>query len=345
MRPPDSLLSQRPHRRWNALRDEWVLVSPDRNLRPWQGAAESIVLPALPPYEPGCSLCPGNMRANGERNPSYSSTYVFQNDFPALLPEIKPATVSAHPLLRSEAQAGECRVVCYSPRHDLTLAALSEAGVQSVIDTWAEQTVQLERSWRWVQIFENRGELMGASNPHPHGQIWAGEALPTEVAKEFEQQRLWFAARGVPLLQEYGELEASRGERVVSESAHWLALVPWWAAWPFELLLLPRRSVQRLPDLDPAERSDLAKILGALLRGYDRLFEIPFPYSFGWHGAPPGVETPDACQLHAHFFPPLLRSASVRKFMVGYELLAEVQRDLTPEQATQRLRAAMQLLP
>ncbi len=229
-------------------------------------------------------------------------------------------------------------MVCFSPRHDLSLAELSAAGVQAVIDTWAEQTLQLEREWRWVQIFENRGELMGASNPHPHGQIWAGEALPTQVAREMEQQRLWFAARGVPLLQEYRELEAASGERVVIETAHWLAVVPWWAAWPFELLLLPRRSVQRLPDLDPAEREDLAKLLGEVLRRYDLLFEVPFPYSFGWHGAPADAEPSAACQLHAHFYPPLLRSASVKKFMVGYELLAEVQRDLTPEQAAERLR-------
>jgi UDPglucose--hexose-1-phosphate uridylyltransferase len=338
-RSPDALLAQRPHRRRNPLTDEWVLVSPHRHQRPWQGAIEPATRTRLPAHDPGCYLCPGSTRANGERNPAYTSTYVFANDFPALLPDRAPAAPCADPLLTAQALAGECRVLCYSPRHDLSLGELSAEGRQAVIDAWAYQTLELERKWRWVQIFENRGELMGASNPHPHGQIWAGEFVPNEVDKELAQQGRWLAERGTPLLQDYAQLEESSGERVVIRTAHWLALVPWWAVWPFELLLLPRRSVQRLPDLNATERGELADLLGEVLRRYDALFGVPFPHSFGWHGAPSGAEPSAGCQLHAHFYPPLLRSATVRKFMVGYELLAEVQRDLTPEQAAERLRA------
>jgi UDPglucose--hexose-1-phosphate uridylyltransferase len=313
-------------------------VSPDRTRRPWQGATEQLARRQLPSYDPDCYLCPGNLRASGVRNPNYQTTHVFRNDFPTLFPEADPAGPAAHPLMRAQAQAGECRVVCYSPRHDLSLADLPDEGLLAVIDTWAEQTQQLEKAWRWVQIFENRGELMGASIPHPHGQIWAGESVPTLVAKEVAQQSQWYADRGVPLLHEYGELEAADGERVVIGTAYWMALVPWWAVWPFELMILPRRSVQRLPDLERAERLDLAVLLREVLRRYDRLFDAPFPYSFGWHGTPVEAEPSEACKLHGHFYPPLLRSASVRKFMVGYELLAEAQRDLTPEQAAEHLR-------
>jgi UDPglucose--hexose-1-phosphate uridylyltransferase len=338
MRFLDPKAAQRPHRRWNPLRDEWVLVSPDRTRRPWQGSNEPVAHTPLPEYDPDCYLCPGNLRASGERNPGYQSTFVFQNDFPTLFAEVVPTEPVTHPLMRAQGQAGECRVMCFSPRHDLSLAELPDDGLRAVIDTWAEQTSQLEKKWRWVQIFENRGELMGSSIPHPHGQIWAGDFVPTEVGKEMAQQRQWYASRGIPLLHEYGQLEAANGERVVIQTTHWLALVPWWAVWPFELLILPRRSIQRLPDLDEAERQDLATLLREVLRRYDQLFEAPFPYSFGWHGAPAKAEPSAACQLHGHFYPPLLRSASVRKFMVGYELLAEAQRDLTPEQAAEHLR-------
>ncbi len=358
-----------PHRRLNVLTGEWVLVSPQRTLRPWQGQLERAVPERRPAYDPGCYLCPGNERAGGVRNPDYAGTYVFTNDFPALLPDaLAPAGPDAEGagLLRAEAVRGTCRVVCFSPRHDLTLPEMRPAELRAVVDVWAEQTVELGARYRWVQVFENRGAAMGASNPHPHGQIWALDALPTDPAREDERQRAYRRETGRILLQDYAELEGARGERIVLENEHWRALVPFWATWPFETLLLPRRPVLRLPDLADAERDALADALRRLTTRYDNLFETSFPYSMGWHGAPlggPGAgdavragpggagaagdrseafpDGPDHAhwQLHAHFFPPLLRSATVRKFMVGFELLAEAQRDLTPEQAAERLRS------
>jgi UDPglucose--hexose-1-phosphate uridylyltransferase len=336
------LLLDQPHRRHNALTGEWVFVSPHRNRRPWQGRVEPAPAASRPQYDPQCYLCAGNVRANGERNPQYPSTYVFTNDFPAFLPEMQSQDATQHPLLQAQVQAGTCRVVCFSPRHDLTLAQMPVAEIRAVVDTWAEQVTELGQRWRWVQVFENKGEIMGCSNPHPHGQIWAGDFIPTEVAKELTQQQAWAAAHGGrPLLMDYAALELGSGERVVVENADWLAVVPWWAVWPFETLLLPRRHVRSLPDLTPTERDSLAGILSRLLVSYDNLFEVSFPYSFGWHGAPTGShdsQTTSGTQLHAHFYPPLLRSATVKKFMVGYEMLGEAQRDLTPEQAAERLR-------
>jgi UDPglucose--hexose-1-phosphate uridylyltransferase len=288
------------------------------------------------------------VRANGERNPSYSSTHVFTNDFPAFLPETPGMDASSSPLLRAHSQAGTCKVICYSPRHDLTLAQMSSVEIRGVVDTWAEQITELEQHWRWVQVFENKGELMGCSNPHPHGQIWASDFSPVEPVKEFTQQQQWFEANRTRLLVDYAELESGAGERVVLQNEHWLVVVPWWAVWPFETLLLPRHPVARLPELSAIERDALADMLSRMLRGYDKLFETSFPYSFGWHGAPANTDKDGSSpaqqgwQLHAHCYPPLLRSATVKKFMVGYEMLAEAQRDLTPEQAAERLRAVCQ---
>ncbi|HMK85214.1 MAG TPA: UDP-glucose--hexose-1-phosphate uridylyltransferase [Steroidobacteraceae bacterium] len=335
----------RPHRRLNALTGEWVFVSSHRVNRPWHGLRDEARVGALPAYDPNCYLCPGNVRASGERNAPYTATYVWTNDFPAFLPEtVTGVEASRHPLLRAHAHAGTCRVICYSPRHDLTLAQLPVREIRGVIDTWAAEIDELESAWRWVQVFENKGEIMGCSNPHPHGQIWASDFLPNEPAKELLQQRQWLAEHGSRLLLDYARHELAEGERLVTENAHWIVVVPWWAAWPFETLVLPRRHVPRLPGLDSMERDALAEILSRLLIAYDRLFGVSFPYSFGWHGAPApapaDAEDPRrAWQLHAHFYPPLLRSATVRKFMVGYELLAEVQRDLTAEHAAERLRA------
>jgi UDPglucose--hexose-1-phosphate uridylyltransferase len=329
-----------PHRRFNPLTGEWLLVSPHRNQRPWLGQVEKAQLQHLPAYDPTCYLCPGNSRAGGKQNPHYTSTFVFDNDFPALLPGDVTAIASDEPggvLLASRAVTGTCRVVCFSPRHDLTLAEMPVQDIRRVIDAWAEQTVDLGRVYRWVQVFENKGAVMGCSNPHPHGQIWALDALPDEPQKEDRQQKAYFDGRNTSLLVDYAELELSRQERLVVGNEHWIVVVPYWAVWPFETLLLPRQPVQRLPDLTAGLRDALADVLKRLLVRYDNLFETAFPYSMGWHGAPSGVEAP-YWQLHAHFYPPLLRSATVKKFMVGFEMLGEPQRDLTAEQAAARLR-------
>jgi UDPglucose--hexose-1-phosphate uridylyltransferase len=328
-----------PHRRLNALTGEWVLVSPHRTQRPWQGQVERPPQATRPGYDPTCYLCPGNERAGGVQNPTYSSTLVFTNDFAALDPNTPDAALAPHPLLRTESERGTCRVICFSPRHDLTLPEMAPAEIRGVVDVWTAQTEELGQRYRWVQVFENKGEIMGCSNPHPHGQIWAGSALPDEPAKEDHCQQAYYAQHGAPLLVDYASLEDVRKERVVADNAHWLAVVPYWAVWPFEVLLLPRRPVLRLPDLIDAERDSLAHVLRRVLTLYDNLFEISFPYSMGWHGAPTDRGAYPYWQLHAHWYPPLLRSATVKKFMVGYEMLAEAQRDLTAEQAAERLRS------
>lgn len=325
-----------PHRRRNALTGEYVVVSPHRSQRPWQGKNEPTPTAAKTQYDAACYLCPGNARANGQKNPAYESTYVFANDFPALLTESSVVS-SSGALLQAEAIRGECRVLCFSPRHDLTMAEMTVPQIHAVVDLWAQQAAELGARWKWVQVFENKGELMGCSSPHPHGQVWAGDVLPNEIVKELAHQNLWFKERGSPLLLDYADVELKASMRVVEQTAHWLAVVPWWAVWPFETLILPRRHVQRLPDLSDMERADLARLLKGLLSRYDRLFDTSFPYSMGWHGAPTDGNEHAGWQLHAHVYPPLLRSATVRKFMVGYEMLAEPQRDLTPEQAARVL--------
>ncbi len=326
-----------PHRRFNPLTGEWLLVSPHRTKRPWQGQVERPPQETRPAYDPACYLCPGNERAGGVRNPAYESTFVFTNDFAALLPETPPGGEDG-PLFRSESVQGTCRVICFSPRHDLTLAQMSHEAIRAVVDVWAGQIEELGVRYRWVQLFENRGEMMGSSNPHPHGQLWASSTLPDEPSKEDRRQRDYLARHGRPLLVDYAAEELARGERVVLKNDHWLVIVPYWAIWPFETLLLPRRQVLRLPDLTVPERDTLAAILKRLLTRYDNLFEVSFPYSMGWHGAPNDPADYTHWQLHAHFYPPLLRSATVRKFLVGYEMLAEAQRDITPEAAAARLR-------
>jgi UDPglucose--hexose-1-phosphate uridylyltransferase len=332
-----------PHRRLNPLTGQWVLVSPHRLDRPWQGHTEPPPAPAgRPPHDPGCYLCPGNRRAAGAANPDYQGTFVFDNDFSALRPEVVAGPPAADPLLRSQAVAGICRVVCFSPRHDLTLAQLPPAEIEAVIATFAQQTAELGARYRWVQAFENKGEIMGCSNPHPHGQIWAASTLPREAEGEDERQRAYHDEHGRTLLSDYAKRERAEGVRVVLESPAFLVVVPFWAVWPFETLILSRRPVGRLPDLDPAGRADLAQALARLLIAYDRLFQVSFPYSMGWHGAPFDPAPQPHWVLHGHVYPPLLRSSTVKKFMVGYEMLAEPQRDITPEAAAERLR---QVLP
>jgi UDPglucose--hexose-1-phosphate uridylyltransferase len=330
-------LAADPHRRHNPLLDEWVLVSAGRTQRPWLGRRERPAASEPLAYDPTCYLCPGNRRASGEVNPDYPATFVFTNDFAALRPDVGARSIHDG-LLAAEVEPGTCRVLCFTRRHDLTLAAMSEADVRGVIDVWAEQTEELGRTYRWVQVFENRGEAMGASNPHPHGQIWAGTALPNVAAREDRSQRAYFADHRRPLLLDYAEQE-SGGPRVVVENDDWLVVVPFWASWPFEVLLIARAATRRLPDLDDRRRDTLARTMIELLGAYDRLFDLSFPYSMGWHQAPSRAGDEAHWQLHAHFLPPLL-DAEKRKFMVGYELLAETQRDITPEDAAERLRAA-----
>jgi UDPglucose--hexose-1-phosphate uridylyltransferase len=328
-------LQDQPHRRYNPLRDEWLLVSTGRSRRPWLGREETPPAEHLPAYDPACYLCPGNTRASGEANPAYRSTYVFTNDFAALEPDTDPGRLEQG-LVTAETERGTCRVLCFSPRHDLTLTRMSPRDVRRVVDVWAEESASLGERFQWVQVFENRGAAMGASNPHPHGQIWAGATCPTEATREMSTQRRYFEAKGRPLLLDYASQEVG-SPRQVDIDDEWLVLVPFWAAWPFETMILPRRPVARLPDLTARQRNALARRLIALLSRYDELFGIPFPYSMGWHQAPfDGSEHP-YWQLHAHFYPPLLQ-ATIRKFMVGYELLSEPQRDITAEEAADRLR-------
>ena len=330
--------NQHPHRRFNALTGEFILISPHRTKRPWQGRQEGAARETRPAYDPKCYLCPGNDRAGGLKNPVYSTSYVFTNDFAAILPNGESSTASDDGLLRSQPISGTCRVICFSPRHDWTLPEMPDDAVRGVVDVWAEQAEELGRDYRWVQVFENKGDIMGCSNPHPHGQIWASDFIPNEPAKEDRQQLAHFRQHGSPLLLDYLKIEVQQNERIVVENDDWVALIPYWATWPYEILLLPRRHVLRLPDLTDSERTSLAKILKWLLTRYDNLFEVSFPYSMGWHGAPSDAGDFECWQLHAHFCPPLLRSATVKKFMVGYEMLAEAQRDLTPEHAAQTLR-------
>lgn len=328
-----------PHRRYNPLADQWVLVSPHRAKRPWQGQQERADTEQKPSHDPECYLCPGNRRITGETNPDYKKPFVFTNDFSALMPDTPAFENHDNPLFRSQAVRGVSRVICFSPDHAKTLPELSETEIQAVIEVWQQQAQALGQTYRWVQIFENKGAVMGCSNPHPHGQIWAGDFLPDLPQKADTAQKNYFQQHGKPLLQDYSNEELHRRERIVVETEHWLAVVPYWAAWPFETLLLPKQSVARITELSEAQSHDLATALKQLTTRYDNLFQTSFPYSMGWHGAPFDGEAHPEWTLYAHFYPPLLRSATVRKFMVGYEMLAEAQRDLTPEQAAERLAA------
>ena len=330
--------TEHPHRRYNPLTAEWVLVSPHRMKRPWQGSQESGMPEQRPRHDPYCYLCPGSQRAGGKMNLEYEETFVFTNDFPALLGGTPPAPKSESGLLRVESVRGTCRVICFSPRHDMTLAEMDTPEIRRVVDLWAEQTEELGQDYAWVQVFENKGEMMGCSNPHPHGQVWASDTLPDQIAREDDNQRVWLWERGAPMLLQYAALEEEEKVRIVYQNDSWLIVVPFWAVWPYETLVLPRFPVKHLEDLSDSQRNSLADALRTLLARYDNLFETSFPYSMGWHGAPYKQGPQDHWQLHAHFFPPLLRSATVKKFLVGYEMLAEAQRDLTAEQAAERLR-------
>ena len=333
-----------PHKRFNPLLREWVLVSPQRNRRPWQGKVEKLPTTPSVSYDPNCYLCPGNKRAGGKLTPQYSETYAFDNDFPALLPEGESLHYEENSLLVAQTDVGLCRVLCFSPRHDLTVPRMSARELRGVIDAWAEQFTSLAESprVRHVQIFENRGELMGASNPHPHCQIWANATVPNLPAHEDESLRVYRAEKHSCLLCDYLQLELQRNERVVCQNDGFAVVVPFWAVWPFETLVLSTRHVASLDQLGAEERDLLGDILRRITIRYDNLFETAFPYSMGFHQKPTDGQSHEEWHLHAHYFPPLLRSATVRKFMVGYELLASPQRDLTPETAAERLMAAAQ---
>ena len=348
-------LSEHPHRRYNPLTREWILVSPHRTRRPWLGQVEEAPPEERPRYDPSCYLCPGNERAGGAHNPHYTETFVFDNDFSALLLDTSKGDTGesdslgvslpngpllAEPLLMARRERGICRVTCFSPRHDLTLPEMDTPDIRKVVDVWAAQCDELGAlpQVTYVQVFENKGTMMGASNPHPHGQVWANVSLPNEPAKELATQTSYWQEQGSCLLCDYVALEEKLGERLVCQNDHFLALVPFWAVWPFETMLLSRRHTGSLPALTNAERDSLAEIMQRLTTKYDNLFQVAFPYSMGFHQKPTDGRPYVSWHLHAHYYPPLLRSATVRKFMVGYEMLAEPQRDIPAEAAATRLR-------
>lgn len=336
---PDLL--QQPHRRFNPLIREWVLVSPQRMQRPWQGKTEKAPQPASLAYDPECYLCPGNARAGGIRNPDYDSTFVFNNDFPALLPETGANELNQHDLLVAESEPGICRVLCFSPRHDLTVGSMAAPEIRKVLNVWVQQYQELGSiaGINHVQIFENQGAIMGASNPHPHCQIWANAHLPNQIEKEQASQIEHYQQHASCLLCDYLQIELEQEQRIVCRNQDFVVLVPFWAIWPFEVMVLSVRHLSSLDPLTGTEVDSLADILRRLCLRYDHLFEVPFPYSMGLHQQPTDGSAHPEWHFHAHYYPPLLRSATVAKFMVGYEMLGSPQRDLTPEAAAERLRS------
>jgi len=333
-------LSDKPHRRYNPLLGEWILVSPHRTKRPWQGQTEDLAGEDRPQYDPECYLCPGNTRASGDTNPAYESTYVFTNDFASLLPDIPEGGENKGGLLVAETENGICKVVCFSPRHDLTLGRMTTEQIAPVVDIWAQQTEEIgsRPDIGYVQVFENKGAVMGCSNPHPHGQIWATRHIPNIPTSEEKHQREYMDSKGSCMLCDYLGIEAEETERIVCENEYFAILVPYWATWPFETMLVSKRHVASIPELDRDERIALADIIRRIACKYDHVFGVSFPYSMGWHQKPTDGGDYKSWHLHAHFFPPLLRSATVKKFMVGFEMLAMPQRDVTPESAAARLR-------
>lgn len=331
----------KPHRRYNPLTYEWVLVSPHRSKRPWKGTVEASQVQDLPDHDPSCYLCPGNKRSNDQNNPGYTETFVFTNDHSALLSDSPDGTFTrGGQLIHAQQERGVCRVICYSPSHKLTMAGLTPLQILTIIKTWTSeyQTIGARPDISYVQIFENKGPLMGASSPHPHGQIWANEHLPTIVAREQEKQLLYIQKFHAPLLLNYLGLELKEKSRMIYENSSFALLVPFWATWPYETMILPKSHTPALPALTDSQRKDLAEILKYITSRYDKLFNTPFPYSMGIHQAPTDGESHNEWQMHIHFYPPLLRSATIKKYFVGYEMFAEAQRDINPEDAAETLR-------
>lgn len=330
-----------PHRRYNPLLDEWILVSPQRALRPWQGQTENVVEEQRSTHDENCYLCPGNKRSNGLQNEAYASTFVFENDFSALMKDPVDQIDSNSHFFQSKAERGINKVVCFSPNHALTLAEMSIQELHAIILTWTNEYKSLGSLdyINHVQIFENKGSVMGCSNPHPHGQIWAQESVPTQVAKTQKQLLSYFEENARPLLLDYVQQEISKQERIVAENEHFVVLVPFWATWPFETMIVAKFPCEHLLQLTSAQQLSFAQMIQHLTVKYDNLFHCSFPYSAGIHQAPTDGKAHPEWTFHMHFYPPLLRSASVKKFQVGYEMLGEAQRDITPEQSAERLHS------
>uniref|UniRef100_A0A0A9X1B0 Galactose-1-phosphate uridylyltransferase n=1 Tax=Lygus hesperus TaxID=30085 RepID=A0A0A9X1B0_LYGHE len=335
--------SEHQHQRWNPLRGEWILVSPHRLQRPWSGAQEETALPVPDPDNP---LCPGVTRPNGIRTPDYESTYVFTNDFPALNTDAPEPPLSKDPLFQMAPARGTCKVICYSPKTDTTMGIMTIQEIIKIIEVWIDELLSLGKTYEWVQIFENRGEIMGCSNPHPHGQIWASNFIPNEPRTKDIKQREYYEKHGTPMLLDYVKKEMESQERIVLSNKEWVVVVPFWASWPYETMVLPRTHIRRMSDMNHDQKVALAYILRQLLTKYDNLFRTIFPFSMGWHGAPTGSklgENMDHWVFHGIYYPPLLRSATIKKFMVGYELLCQTQRDVTPETAAATLRGISEI--
>lgn len=336
-------LEKHPHKRFNPLAGEWVLVSPHRTQRPWEGKQEDVEAASRPEYDEDCYLCPGNRRSGGQQNPDYGGTFVFTNDFPALLADTPSAHTEDDLLFRAISERGICRVICFSPRHDLSVPNMSLESVTCVVEVWKEEyeTFLTHPDISYVQIFENKGAIMGCSNPHPHCQIWSSSSIPPIVAREQENQSRYAKERGSPMLVDYLRKELEKNQRIVYANDHFVALVPFWAVWPFETMILPRRHIRSIDQFSDEEMRGLADAYRSLTKAYDRVFDYEFPYTAGIHQAPATLENHEAWQLHMHFYPPLLRSVTVKKFMVGYEMLAAPQRDISAESAAQTLRHAL----
>ncbi|MFI0430137.1 UDP-glucose--hexose-1-phosphate uridylyltransferase [Mariniflexile sp. HMF6888] len=327
------------HKRYNILTGEWVLVSPHRAKRPWQGQNEAVSNAVRPAYDASCYLCAGNTRINGEENPKYEDVFVFTNDFAALQTESKNFNVNDG-LLIAQSEQGICKVICFSPDHSKSLADMDAKDIEKVVFAWQKEYAELGNNplINYVQIFENKGAVMGCSNPHPHGQIWSQTTLPNEVDKKDQQQRAYYDKNKSSLLGDYIQQELTKQERIIFENDGFVVLVPFWAIWPFETMIVPKQQQQSISDLKGNDTFLFAEAISVITKAYDKLFNTSFPYSSGIHQAPTNGKDNSHWHWHMSFYPPLLRSATVKKFMVGYEMFGSPQRDITPEIAAQKLR-------